>query len=294
MKAVILAGGAGTRLYPVTQVVCKQLQTVFDKPMIYYPITVLIAAGIKQFCLITTPYDLPRFKKLLGDGSRWGISLEYMEQEEPRGIAEALLIANDFIGDDNVVLMLGDNIFSGGDDFPRAMSEFRGGATIFAYHVKDPERYGVVEFDRNGKALSIEEKPKNPKSGYAVPGLYIYDNSAVEIAGSIKPSQRGELEITDVNREYMRRERLYVHRLSRGFAWIDAGTSTAKHEASVYIEAIERRQGVKIGCPEEAALIRGFLTIDQFESLVEEMPLCEYRDYLIGVARETRSLGPLK
>ena len=294
MKAIILAGGSGSRLYPLTQISSKQLQAVFDKPMIYYPITVLIAAGVKEFCLISTPNDLPRFQQLLGTGSRWGISIEYREQAQPEGIAQAFLIAADFVGDDNVVLMLGDNIFSGGDDFPRAMAAFKGGATIFAYHVKDPERYGVVEFDRGGKALSIEEKPEHPRSGYAVPGIYIYDNQVLEIARSIRPSPRGELEITDVNREYMRRGQLLVHRLSRGFAWLDAGTSTALQEASAYIEAIERRQGVKIGCPEEAAFVRGFLTLLQFDALLENMPNCEYRDYLVSVVAESRRLGGLQ
>lgn len=294
MKAIILAGGNGSRLYPLTQISSKQLQAVFDKPMIYYPLTTLLAAGIREFCLISTPHDLPRFKALLGDGAHWGISIDYREQPEPKGIAQAFLIAHDFIGDSDVILMLGDNIFSGGDDFPRAIRKFKQGATIFAYHVKDPSRYGVVEFDRSGKALSIEEKPEFPKSGYAVPGIYIYDNQVVDIARSIAPSSRGELEITDVNIEYMRRQQLYVHRLSRGFAWLDAGTSTSLQEASAYIEAIERRQGVKIGCPEEAALTRGFLNIEQFENILQRMPNCEYRDYLATVATETRRLGDMK
>ena len=290
MKAIILAGGAGSRLYPLTQVSSKQLQAVFDKPMIYYPLTVLMASGVRELCLISTPDDLPRYQRLLGDGLQWGISIEYRAQPKPDGIAQAFLIAADFIGLDNVTLMLGDNIFSGGDDFPRAVSSFDGGATIFAYHVKDPQRYGVVEFDRNGKAVSIEEKPREPKSGYAVPGVYIYDNDVVEIARAVKPSARGELEITDVNLEYLRRGKLQVRRLSRGFAWLDAGTSTALHEASAYIEAIERRQGVKIGCPEEAALVRGFLGIEQFEDLIQKMPTCEYSDYLRSVADEWRRL----
>ncbi len=290
MKAIILAGGAGSRLYPLTQVSSKQLQAVFDKPMIYYPLTVLIASGVKEFCLISTPQDLPRYKNLLGDGTQWGIEIEYREQPRPEGIAQAFLIAADFVGTDSVILMLGDNIFSGGDDFPRAVRSFSDGASIFAYHVKDPERYGVVEFDRMGKAISIEEKPANPKSSYAVPGVYIYDNDVLDIAKSVKPSARGELEITDVNREYLRRGKLQVRRLSRGFAWLDAGTSTALHEASSYIEAIERRQGIKIGCPEEAALVRGFLSLDQFEQLIEKMPKCEYREYLRGVADERHRL----
>ncbi|ASC64851.1 glucose-1-phosphate thymidylyltransferase [Achromobacter denitrificans] len=290
MKAIVLAGGAGSRLYPLTQVSSKQLQAVFDKPMIYYPLTVLIASGVKEFCLISTPQDLPRYKNLLGDGTQWGVTIEYRAQPRPEGIAQAFLIAADFVGTDSVILMLGDNIFSGGDDFPRAVRDFTGGASIFAYHVKDPERYGVVEFDRTGRAISIEEKPANPKSSYAVPGVYIYDNEVLDIAKSVKPSARGELEITDVNREYLRCGKLQVRRLSRGFAWLDAGTSTALHEASSYIEAIERRQGIKIGCPEEAALVRRFLSLDQFEQLIEKMPKCEYREYLRGVADERHRL----
>lgn len=290
MKAIILAGGAGSRLYPLTQISSKQLQAVFDKPMIYYPLTVLIASGIKELCLISTPGDLPRFKALLGDGRQWGVTIDYRIQEKPEGIAQAFLIAADFVGSDNVILMLGDNIFSGGDDFPRAVSGFTSGATIFAYHVKDPQRYGVVEFDNTGRAISIEEKPQHPKSSYAVPGVYIYDNTVLDIARTIAPSARGELEITDVNLEYLKQGKLQVRRLSRGFAWLDAGTSTALHEASSYIEAIERRQGIKIGCPEEAALVRGFLRIEQFESLIERMPTCEYSAYLHGVADEWHRL----
>ncbi|RCV91606.1 glucose-1-phosphate thymidylyltransferase RfbA [Billgrantia montanilacus] len=290
MKAIILAGGAGSRLYPLTQISSKQLQAVFDKPMVYYPLTVLIASGIKDFCLISTPQDLPRYQNLLGDGRQWGVSIEYRLQHRPEGIAQAFIIAADFVGSDDVILMLGDNIFSGGDDFPRAVTGFDGGATIFAYHVKDPERYGVVEFDRDGKAVSIEEKPRHPKSSYAVPGVYIYDNQVLEIAKAVNPSHRGELEITDVNLEYLRRGKLQVRRLSRGFAWLDAGTSTALHEASSYIEAIERRQGIKIGCPEEAALVRGFLSINHFETLIDCMPKCEYSEYLRGVADEWHRL----
>ncbi|CAM5188153.1 Glucose-1-phosphate thymidylyltransferase OS=Castellaniella defragrans OX=75697 GN=HNR28_002130 PE=3 SV=1 [Castellaniella defragrans] len=290
MKAIVLAGGAGSRLYPLTQVSSKQLQAVFDKPMIYYPLTVLIAAGIRDICLISTPVDLTKFQRLLGDGSGWGIRLEYREQMQPAGIAQAFLIAEDFIADDSVVLMLGDNIFFGGDDFPRTLKAFDAGATIFAYAVSDPRRYGVVQFTPEGRALSLEEKPIAPKSNYAVPGIYIYDNQVVDVARSIRPSARGELEITDVNLEYLRRGALHVHRLSRGFAWMDAGTSSALQEASAYIAAIERRQGIKIGCPEEAALVRGFLSIEQFEALLLVMPNCEYRDYLNNVAVEVRRL----
>lgn len=290
MKAIILAGGNGSRLYPLTQISSKQLQAVYDKPMIYYPLTVLIAAGIQEFCIISTPQDLPRFESLLGDGSKWGINILYLVQVLPAGIAQSFLIAESFIAKDDVVLMLGDNIFSGGNDVPRAIAGFTKGATIFAYRVMDPERYGVIEFDRAGKALSIEEKPLEPKSNYAIPGIYIYDNQVISIARTLKPSARGELEITDINRDYLQRGQLEVSRLSRGFAWLDAGTSTALQEASSYIEAIERRQGVKIGCPEEAALIRGFLSILAFEALLEQMPKCEYRKYLMDVASEYRQI----
>ena len=288
MKGIILAGGAGSRLYPLTLVASKQLQPVYDKPMVYYPLTTLMASGVREFCLISTPHDLPRFKQLLGDGKAWGISIEYREQAKPAGIAQAFLIAESFIGQDEVTLILGDNIFFGGDAFPRAYAEFRGGAIIFGYYVRDPERYGVVEFDAQGRAVSIEEKPKVPKSSYAVPGVYIYDNEVVNIAKNLKPSPRGELEITDVNVEYLRRGQLKVVRLSRGFAWLDAGTSTSLHEASAYVQTIEKRQGIKIGCPEEAALRRDFLGTKQFEALLAQMPNCEYRDYLNYVLAEAK------
>lgn len=281
-----MAGGNGSRLYPLSRVSSKQLQAVYDKPMIYYPLTVLIAAGIREFCLITTPQDQPRFEQLLEDGRQWGISIEYRLQASPDGIGQAFLIAEDFVGSDNVALMLGDNIFFGGDAFPRAMAEFRSGATVFAYHVTNPQDYGVVEFDREGKAVSIEEKPEEPKSPFAVPGLYLYDSRVVGIAKSIKPSRRGELEITDINRSYLEMGELYVRRLSRGFAWLDAGTSRSLQEASAYIETIERRQGVKLGCPEEAALVRGFLTLEQFLDVAARMPACEYRSYLERAALE--------
>jgi glucose-1-phosphate thymidylyltransferase len=289
MKAIILAGGAGSRLYPLTLVASKQLQAVYDKPMIYYPLTVLIASGIREFCLISTPDDLPRYQHLLGNGSQWGIHIEYREQAKPEGIAQALIIAESFVGKANVTLMLGDNIFFGGDAFPRAMENFKSGATIFAYHVKEPKRYGVVEFDAHGRALSIEEKPKLPRSNYAVPGIYLYDNHAVAMAKNLTPSARGELEITDINRSYLAQGALRVERLPRGFAWLDAGTSTALQEASAYIAAVENRQGLKIGCPEEAALIRGFISHAQFEALVATLPNCEYRAYLERVAAEWRS-----
>lgn len=249
MKGIILAGGAGSRLYPLTRVASKQLQPVYDKPMVYYPLTTLIEGGIRDICLISTPQDLPRFQQLLGDGKAWGLNLVYREQAKPEGIAQAFLIAADFVGNDAVTLILGDNVFYGGDSFQKAFSEFKEGAMIFGYHVHDPERYGVVEFDAQGKAISIEEKPRQPRSNYAVPGLYIYDNDVIGMVKAQKPSARGELEITDVNREYMQRRKLSVVRLGRGFAWLDAGTSSSLHEASAYVQTIEKRAGIKIGCP---------------------------------------------
>lgn len=291
MKAIILAGGGGSRLYPLSRIASKQLQAVHDKPMIYYPLTVLISAGIRDFCIISTPYDLPRFEALFGDGSQWGISIEYRPQERPEGIAQAFLIAEDFICGENVILMLGDNIFFGGDAFPRAVAAFSTGASVFAYHVKDPERYGVIEFDADNRALSIEEKPKTPRSNYAVPGIYLYDGRVVEIAKSLRPSARGELEITDVNRVYLDCGELHVQRLSRGFVWFDAGTSSALHDVSSYVATIERRQGIKLGCPEEAALVRGYVGMNEFKTLIEQMPSCEYREYLVGVAEEAELHG---
>jgi len=287
MKGIILAGGAGSRLYPLTLVASKQLQPVYDKPMVYYPLTTLVEGGIRELCLISTPQDLPRYRQLLGDGSRLGLQIEYREQARPEGIAQAFRIADSFIGTDPVTLILGDNIFYGGDALQQVFSGFRQGAVIFGYHVQDPERYGVVEFDAAGLAISIEEKPKAPRSNYAVPGLYLFDNEVVAIAQALKPSPRGELEITDVNLEYLRRGELKVHRLNRGFAWLDAGTSSSLHEASAYVQTIERRAGIKIGCPEEAALRRGFLTLPNLESLIKTLPHCEYRAYLEGVAEES-------
>jgi len=292
MKGIILAGGAGSRLFPLTLVASKQLQPVYDKPMVYYPLTTLIEGGVRELCLISTPQDLPRFKQLLGDGTSWGLNIDYRDQAKPEGIAQAFLIAETFIGNDAVTLVLGDNVFYGGDVFHKAFGEFTGGATIFGYHVNDPQRYGVVEFDANGQAISIEEKPKQPKSNYAVPGLYIYDNNVVNITKNLKPSARGELEITDVNVQYMKRGELRVCRLSRGFAWLDAGTSNSLHEASAYVQTIEKRQGIKIGCPEEAAFRRGFLSLQQLEALTQRMPKCEYRDYLTNeVIEEARRLA---
>jgi glucose-1-phosphate thymidylyltransferase len=290
MKGIILAGGAGSRLFPLTLVASKQLQPVYDKPMVYYPLTTLIEGGTREFCLISTPQDLPRFQRLLGDGTAWGLEIEYREQPKPAGIAQAFLIAESFIGGNAVTLILGDNIFYGSENIYKTFADFNTGASIFGYHVNDPERYGVVEFDLNGRAISIEEKPKHPKSNYAVPGLYLYDNQVVSIAKALKPSVRGELEITDLNLEYLRRGHLQVHRLSRGFAWLDAGTSSSLHEASAYVQTIEKRQGVKIGCPEEAAFRKGFLSLEQLEKLAARLPKCEYASYLTEVVAEAKRL----
>lgn len=286
MKGIILAGGAGSRLYPLTLVASKQLQPVYDKPMVYYPLTTLIENGVRELCLISTPHDLPRFQQLLGTGKAWGLSIEYREQAKPGGIGQAFLIADSFVGKDAVTLILGDNIFYGGDSFKRAFADFKSGATIFGYQVHDPERYGVVEFDEKGQAISIEEKPKAPKSHFAVPGLYVYDNQVLDITRNLKPSARGELEITDINVEYLKRKQLHVHRLSRGFAWLDAGTSSSLHDASAYVQTIEKRQGIKIGCPEEAAFRQGFITLEQFEQITMKLPNCEYREYLCSIVKE--------
>jgi glucose-1-phosphate thymidylyltransferase len=291
MKGIILAGGAGSRLFPLTLVASKQLQPVYDKPMVYYPLTTLMEMGVREICLISTPQDLPRFRQLLGDGSQWGIVLEYREQAKPEGIAQAFLIADSFIEGQSVVLILGDNIFYGTETFQKALLEFRAGAAIFAYHVNDPQRYGVVEFDAKGRAVSIEEKPAQPKSSYAVPGLYFYDRDILPIVRGLRPSARGELEITAVNQEYLTRGTLRVYPLSRGFAWLDAGTSSSLHDASAYVQTIERRQGVKIGCPEEAAFCQGFLSLERFEALIQKLPNCEYREYLNAVVAEARRHG---
>lgn len=291
MKGIILAGGAGSRLYPLTLVASKQLQPVYDKPMVYYPLTTLIENGIREFCLISTPHDLPRFRQLFRDSAAWGIAMEYREQPKPAGIAQAFLIAESFIGQESVALILGDNIFYGGDSFHRSFDKFSGGATIFGYQVRDPERYGVVEFDAQGQALSIEEKPRQPKSDFAVPGLYLYDAEVVSIAKALRPSPRGELEITDVNLAYLRRGELRVCRLSRGFAWLDAGTSSSLHDASAYVQTIEKRQGIKIGCPEEAAFRRGFINLGQLRALACQLPNCEYRAYLEQVCADEATRG---
>jgi len=280
MKGILLAGGKGSRLYPLTSVGSKQLQAVYDKPMIYYPLTTLIAAGIREICLIITSYDYEKFKNLLGDGSHLGIEINYVIQEKPKGIAHAILLAEEFIENSNFALILGDNIFSGGNDIPKAIAEFEKGALVFAYHVPDPERYAVVEFDSDLKVLSLEEKPLKPKSNYAIPGFYLYDKEAVNISKELKPSARGELEITDLNIQYLKKELLDVHRLSRGYAWLDSGTSISLHEASTYIASIEKRQGMKIGCPEEAAFVRGFISVKEFKELIFKMPICDYKKYL--------------
>lgn len=289
MKGIILAGGAGSRLFPLTLVASKQLQAVYDKPMVYYPLTTLIEGGIREICLISTPQDLPRFRQLLGDGRAWGLTIEYREQPRPAGIAQAFLIAESFVGAESVTLILGDNIFYGGDTVQRAVAEFKSGAAVLGYHVNDPERYGVIEFDSHGRAISIEEKPRAPKSNYAVPGLYVFDNEVLGICRNLQPSARGELEITDVNLAYLQRGALRVYHLPRGFAWLDAGTSSSLHEASAYVQTIEKRTGVKIGCPEEAAFRAGFLSLAQLEALVQGMPRSEYRDYLTNsVVAEAR------
>src|SRR5437762_13849980 len=294
MKGIVLAGGAGTRLHPVTQVLSKQLLPIYDKPMVYYPLSTLMLAGIRDILIVSTPKDTPRFEELLGDGKKWGIRLRYTVQAKPEGIAHAFLVGREFIGNDRVALVLGDNIFYGHDltELLKRAAAREKGATVFAYPVTDPQRYGVVEFDAKGRALSIEEKPKQPRSNYAVPGLYIYDNEVVQITKDLKPSARGELEITDVNVEYLRRHQLRVHRLGRGFAWLDAGTSSSLHEASAYAQTIEKRQGVKIGCPEEAALRRGFLSLPELHALAAKLPNCEYRSYLENVIAEAQRLKP--
>ena len=280
MKGIILAGGKGSRLYPLTEVVSKQLQAVYDKPMIYYPLTTLMENGVREICLISSPEDLPHFRRILKDGSQWGISINYREQSEPKGIAEALIIAESFVGEDCVCLVLGDNIFYGAQSFIDVFNSFKCGATVFAYEVNNPEEYGVVEFDNGGVAVSLEEKPEIPKSSYAVPGIYLYDNSVLKIAKSLKPSDRGELEITDVNNVYLNQKKLQVHTIERGFAWLDSGTSQSLHDAAAFVQTVEKRQGIKIGCPEEVAFRKGFINSIQLNQLIEKMPLCDYRGYL--------------
>jgi glucose-1-phosphate thymidylyltransferase len=279
-KGIILAGGTGSRLYPLTAIVSKQLQPVYDKPMIYYPLSLFLENGIREICVISTEDQLPLFRQLLGDGSQLGVQIEYRVQPSADGIAQAFLVAESFIAGDPVALALGDNIFYSSDWLGASFGDFRAGATIFACHVQHPERYGVVEFDAEGGVVSIEEKPARPKSSYVVPGLYLYDENVVEFARQLRPSERNELEITDLNSLYLRKKALRVVTLPRGVAWLDAGTSSSLHEASSFVQALETRQGVKIGCPEEAAFRAGLINRAEFQQLIAAMPCCEYRDYL--------------
>ncbi len=293
MKGIILAGGSGTRLYPITRAVSKQLVPVYDKPMIYYPLSVLMLAGIREIMLISTPVDLPRFKELLGDGSTLGIEISYKAQPRPEGIAQAFVLANEFIADQSVSLILGDNIFYGSrlQDVLREAVTMEKGGLIFGYPVKDPERYGVVEFDESGRVMGIEEKPKIPKSNYAVPGLYIYDNRVVDIAENLKPSPRGELEITDINNVYLKQNELRVELLGRGFAWLDTGTHEALQQAAAYVQAVQDRQGMKIACIEEIAYRLGYINDNALKELAADMLKNDYGQYLMGLLKDKMPIG---
>tara|TARA_R110002051_G_C8698239_1_gene494002 strand:- start:150 stop:1010 length:861 start_codon:yes stop_codon:yes gene_type:complete len=284
MKGIILAGGSGSRLYPLTKNIVKGLLPVYDKPMIYYPLTTLIENGVNDILIITSEENIPKFKEILNNGGRFGVKIRYKLQKEPNGIAEAFILAKDFINKgDKVCLILGDNILSNSTTFKRVFKNFNKGCTVFGYEVSDPERYGVVEFNNKNQAISIEEKPHKPKSNFAIPGVYLVDDQVVEIAKNVKPSARGELEITDVIQAYLDRGQLNTYKLNRGCVWLDAGTSSSLHEASAYVHAIETRQGVKIGCPEEAGLNRGYLTKDELSNYLVKLPNCEYKDYLLKI-----------
>jgi len=286
MKGIILAGGSGSRMYPISQVYSKQLTLIYDKPLIYYPLSVLMLGGIKEILIVSNEETIPYYKKLFKDGSHLGLSIEYALQSAPNGIAEAFILGDKFIGNDSVTLILGDNIFYGNLDFFYQGIENNSGATVFGYRVTDPERYGVVEFDKNGKALSIEEKPKNPKSKFAVPGLYIYNNEVVNISKNLKPSPRGELEITDVNNTYLNKGELRVEKIGRGVAWLDTGTPEALLQASNFFGTIEDRQGLKVACIEEIAYRMNFISQTQFGKVIEKMPKCQYKNYLENILAE--------